>query len=398
LESRVSDGALVRLVGSLYEVALSPARWQEWLSELCDALAVPVGVLVLGFEANVGDQCVFVAGLPDPTAEDPTASAPSPFYPQPRPRAPYLQYLAEDSRLFDKALALAEGELLILSEVLPEEEFTTTRFFREWLQPRRLYHVVSLIVSRKPRSISGLSLLRRPAERAFAQAELDLLRRLLPHLQRVVQIQEMAVDAALKYQVAQSLLEALRCGAVFVDGSGRVCGANAVAASLIERGEGVRLEGAELRAEDPRETSALRRVVRGAAGGSGCAAGGVLALSRRGRRHALVVSASPLKHRDAHGPWLPAAKALVLLSDPQDLPALHEPALRQLYGLTQAEARVASRIASGDTVDEIAAALGVRPATVRTQLQQALEKTGTHRQADLVRLLLMADRGLAQLS
>jgi DNA-binding CsgD family transcriptional regulator len=290
---------------------------------------------------------------------------------------------------------LAPGELLVLSEVLADDEYRATRFYREWLRPRELHHLVSIIVSRTPKHITGLSLLRRPEKPPFAQPALELLQRLLPHLQRVVELQEMLIASDRKAELADRVLESLRCGAILLDDAGRVASANWRAAGLLERGEGLGLERGRLRAEDPRETTALRRLVQSAVGGASARAGGVLAVSRSDRRHALIVSVSPLHTREEHVPWLPAAGALVLLSDPEDLPPLHEAALRQLYGFTQAEARVAARIAQGETVDEIARSLGIGRATVRSQLQHALAKTGTRRQAELVRLLLMGTGALA---
>jgi DNA-binding CsgD family transcriptional regulator len=162
--------------------------------------------------------------------------------------------------------------------------------------------------------------------------------------------------------------------------------ANRRGAALLERGEGLRLKHGCLDAHDPGESAELRRLVRRAC--DGAHGGGVLTVSGTSHRHALVVSVSPLGPSRGSDPWTPA-EALVLVSDPEELPALHEPALCDLYGLTSAEARVASRLARGETLDEIADALDVSRATVRSQLQQVLAKTGTHRQADLVRVLLL---------
>jgi DNA-binding CsgD family transcriptional regulator len=61
--------------------------------------------------------------------------------------------------------------------------------------------------------------------------------------------------------------------------------------------------------------------------------------------------------------------------------------VRSLFDLTAAEARVARALASGDAVDAIATAGGVSLSTVRTHVRGALEKTGCHRQADLIALL-----------
>jgi DNA-binding CsgD family transcriptional regulator len=61
--------------------------------------------------------------------------------------------------------------------------------------------------------------------------------------------------------------------------------------------------------------------------------------------------------------------------------------VQSLFDLTPAEARVARRLTAGETVEKIASAGGVSPNTIRTQLRGALEKTGCHRQAEMVALL-----------
>jgi DNA-binding CsgD family transcriptional regulator len=62
--------------------------------------------------------------------------------------------------------------------------------------------------------------------------------------------------------------------------------------------------------------------------------------------------------------------------------------LERVYGLTNAEADVASRVLRGDGLKPICEELSLSMATVKTHLQHVLDKTDTHRQAELVRLLL----------
>jgi DNA-binding CsgD family transcriptional regulator len=57
-----------------------------------------------------------------------------------------------------------------------------------------------------------------------------------------------------------------------------------------------------------------------------------------------------------------------------------------LFDLTVTEAHVFAQIAEGKTQAEIARALGIEIGTVKTHLLHIFAKTGTHRQADLVRL------------
>ena len=61
--------------------------------------------------------------------------------------------------------------------------------------------------------------------------------------------------------------------------------------------------------------------------------------------------------------------------------------LRSMFDLTPSEARVARSLATGDSLDDIAASGGVSRNTVRCQLQQVLEKIGCSRQAEVTALL-----------
>jgi DNA-binding CsgD family transcriptional regulator len=68
--------------------------------------------------------------------------------------------------------------------------------------------------------------------------------------------------------------------------------------------------------------------------------------------------------------------------------------LSQLYGLSRAEARVIALLAKGHRLDQSAEMLGVAYETVRKHLKQVFGKTGTDRQAELVRLLVTGPAGL----
>ena len=66
------------------------------------------------------------------------------------------------------------------------------------------------------------------------------------------------------------------------------------------------------------------------------------------------------------------------------------PALEMLteqFELTPAEVRVLDTIMDHGGVAEVARALKLSPATVRTHLRHVFEKTGVRRQADLVKLM-----------
>lgn len=183
------------------------------------------------------------------------------------------------------------------------------------------------------------------------------------------------------------VIDLLPMGLFLVSGEGRVLVKNESARILVEKEEGLRIDGGRLRAVKAEETAVLRDYIARAAGRRGGDAvrwEGALPLSRAPGRHALAVLvcsvgvSSPSRER----------VAAILASDAASLPEPDASRLRSLYRLTPAEADVAVQIAKGRRLQEVAHSLGVSINTVRTHLRQLFLKTDTRRQADLVRLLI----------
>lgn len=66
------------------------------------------------------------------------------------------------------------------------------------------------------------------------------------------------------------------------------------------------------------------------------------------------------------------------------------------YGLTRAEQRLLRMLLDGISLPDAARCLGVARTTVRSHLQRLFDKTGTRRQADLVRTVAMGHAALFQ--
>jgi DNA-binding CsgD family transcriptional regulator len=84
----------------------------------------------------------------------------------------------------------------------------------------------------------------------------------------------------------------------------------------------------------------------------------------------------------------PAPAVLGVLIDRSHVPCIDPGMLRHLFGLTDAESRVAEAYLRADTVKDVAALLAISTNTVKTHLAAAYLKTGCTRQAQFVRLLM----------
>jgi DNA-binding CsgD family transcriptional regulator len=106
---------------------------------------------------------------------------------------------------------------------------------------------------------------------------------------------------------------------------------------------------------------------------------------RRKRRAPVVIRVLPV-HGAARTPFL-GARALLTFASVEPRPGPKPSLLAKLFGLTPAEAKLASLMAEGISVEKAAEALEISRETARNQLKAVFAKTATHRQSELVALL-----------
>jgi DNA-binding CsgD family transcriptional regulator len=83
----------------------------------------------------------------------------------------------------------------------------------------------------------------------------------------------------------------------------------------------------------------------------------------------------------------------LVLAEPERAHHVSSDELACLFGLTAAEARLATAVAAGESVQDYAQRRRITEGTVRLQLKHVLAKTGAARQADLVRLVMASVAG-----
>lgn len=88
------------------------------------------------------------------------------------------------------------------------------------------------------------------------------------------------------------------------------------------------------------------------------------------------------------------AETILIVTHEKDQPALDPSLLTTLFDLTPTEARIASLLVKGHSVRSIAHMQGVETNTIRMQLKSVFNKTGIHRQAQLVSFLTQKPLGL----
>jgi DNA-binding CsgD family transcriptional regulator/PAS domain-containing protein len=376
-----SPAALSTVIGEIYDCALDPSRWPATLDRLHRGLGFVNAILGVNELPSGRGRLQAVVGIDEPW------------------RARTL------SNVYGEEVIAAWGGLEVI-RTAPldrpavasrlngprhhDEMQRTNRYFLEWCAPQGLVDSIALPLARDASGIGTLAMGRHRDAGLVGDREIAAAQLLLPHLQRAVAIGRLLEDRTVTDDLV-AVLDALRTPVLVVDARRTIRHANRAAQALLDAGTTLRASpspwGPVLTATAPRAAAALADAIARTLPGLGDARaaqrGIAVPLPVGAEGHAAYVL--PLRGRGLAGAdgdtvavFVAAPRAVV----PGDIGAL----ATALFGLTTAEARVLVAIAAGRTPTEAAADAGVAPSTVRTHLRHLFDKTGTRRQADLVRL------------
>jgi DNA-binding CsgD family transcriptional regulator/PAS domain-containing protein len=260
-------------------------------------------------------------------------------------------------------------------------------YYRNWALPQGLYDSVSLPLSRSATFIATLTMGRHADAGAFADADLELLRLIAPHLRRAVTISRLLERQALTASTLAQTLDALSVAIALVDDQLAILHANRAARDLLLAGTLMRSNAGHLELASVEATRALRAAASPGGQDQGGLARPAVAVPVVGNAVSAVAHVLPLVGGSRRGALMPQAGAAVFVRHTAGDQRLPGDALATLYNLTPAEARVLELVAGGHNQADIAQTLGVAPSTVKTHLLRVFDKTGRHRQADLVSLV-----------
>lgn len=360
------------VIGLIYEAGMAPERWPEALGRLADLFGSAAAALHVG-ETGVPARITMAYGLSEEAVRGYGG-----FYNALDPVTPAV-------------LAGAAWKApATLRQIAPALE--RTRFFTDWMRPHGMEDGLCLALC--PPDLpqqATLRLLRPRRATRFGPPETSLLMRLAPHLRRATEMHHrLASPHARPDGPLVEILNRLACGLMLADARGALIWANRSASRMLEEADGIGTERqGNLRAGSPGMTRLLRDLVNRAALGQHAA----LPLPRASGKVSLALQAMPLTVREVerHRQVLPAsprASVLLLLTDPAQgampTPELCQQ-LREIYGLTTAEAGVAAWAAQGIGLPEVGQILGITVNTVRTHVRRVFHKTGVRSQAELAR-------------
>jgi DNA-binding CsgD family transcriptional regulator/PAS domain-containing protein len=366
----VSIYDLSRLLFAIYAAVTDPGEWGVALDEIASALgATGCGIMITHPKRN---EIMAKSVGTDPASME-----------------AYNEYFG---RLDPSPSALAQvpvGEVVVRQQLVSPDVVAHSEFYNDWAHPNSLGDGVFSVLTRDGDSTSWICVAAKARLDPFGTpSRIRLLQTLVPHLQQAIQVQIRLSELDRRRGDFEAAIDVLADGIVIVGSDARVIHMNSAAAAILASGDGLCVRSGRLEASDVRIDGVMGRAVRSAlpAERIGIAAGGCVAVPRPSKKRPYVLRVVPL----TGSAWIDGATptALVVIADPERKPVPGVETLRRLYGLTKTEAEVASRVLDGTGLGPIAEALALSLSTVRTHLRHVFEKTDTHHQAELLRLLL----------
>ena len=368
--------AFERILASLHEVALDRAHWSTATALIDDALRAHGSNMVFGDGGSEEDIRIYFAWS---------------FFRGERHRdleRDYFEnYYALDERV-PRLRHLPDSRLFHITDLYTEEELKTSAAYNEAMARGHTRNSINVRLD-GPRGSRIVWVVNDPVDGdGWSSAQLDSIRRLLPHIRQTVGVQQALASADALGASLAKLLEATGLGIVQLDGRGRIVAANDRARDLLRSGDGLFDECGFLRARTPEDNAELQGLLTRALprfGDQG--AGGSTMVRRSSALPPLVLHVNPVGRQETDFHLWPVA-ALVLVADPAGHTRIDPAVAEAALGLTGMESRVAVLLAEGMSVREIAAATGRGESTIRSHVKHMFAKHGLSRQADLVRLVL----------
>jgi DNA-binding CsgD family transcriptional regulator/PAS domain-containing protein len=262
-----------------------------------------------------------------------------------------------------------------------------SEFHADWVKPNHMEDGAFVRLTGDDQPACFVIADRRRDEPFLTTERAELVSALVPHFQQALRTEKHLHDLRRDAADLAGAIDSMQQAVIVVAANACVLHCNSTAASLLRAADGLTVASGRLRAFRSDVDAALQRAVADALGlnDGGARSGTSVSCPRPSGGHAYVAHTFPFPAGGTHG-WV-EPRALIVIVDPDNRPQPPKELLRTLFGLTNGEADVALRVARGEGLAPISEELSVSVATVKTHLQHVFDKTDTHRQAELVRLL-----------
>jgi DNA-binding CsgD family transcriptional regulator len=281
------------------------------------------------------------------------------------------------------------GRVMTGEDLIGHGELRRTDFYRRFLQPRGLLHLLCGVVDQRGQGTHCVSIYRAEDQAGFDAQQRAELGRLLDHI-------TLSLQSQWRWQEADELAHALLAVSdqdtrptLLVTGDAEPVYRNCAADRLLDNHLGLRIEGTRLVAASEADRRLLHDTIARLAQdvpGDAAQPPAVLTLACAPPMPPVVVVLRAAGRVFARQAGVRQGLVMVAVRGGQ---AGHDPAacmFARQYELTAAQAKVSALVFAGQSLSDVSRSLNLSENTVRSHLKQIFQKTDTHGQMELVHL------------
>lgn len=363
---------LSELLEPLYESLASSGLWGDFLRKLTRRFGCDMAAITFHEQGNLNPNVLFSVGMPQRTLHEYTT-----YYGARNPFTPWISKRVLRTGSWHGRTSILSGK----------KEWTKTEYF-DWVAKHDLYYSVGGKATSDGATFTALSVIRERSAGPFDKKSAEVMRLLIPHFKRAFQIRRALRRLHSCLDGANAALDHMETGLIGVDVNSRMILLNRRAESILQNQEWIAIRQGKLTATNSVQAATLEALTAAAAvTGAGRGTQGPNAITLSGRRtlKPLLVTITPF--RSSHFLTEERPCALIFLSDPSAKPAARASLTSALFGLSPAEARMADLLLEELEIGAAADRMHLTIGTARFMLKSIFQKTGTHRQSQLIRLL-----------
>lgn len=360
-----------KLIGDIYDAALDPALWPEVLHTTCD----------------------FVEGCAATLSSQHSAPQSVRFFSQ-WGTDPYYtklyqeKYVKLNPGLVPLVMTSGPGQIVSMLDFVPQDEYLRSKFYKEWVQPQGYLDAVNIIIEKSAFAYAAMAVARNERQ-GFVDDEVRRRMRLVaPHFRRAVAIGKVIDLHKVEAAALADMLDGITAGLFLIDADRRVVHANVSGQKMLREGRILRTVSGALKACDEKSDQSLQNVLAAVEAEDSSQASRVVVPLNAPNEGPYVAHLLPLTTGARRKASIAYSAVAALFVRKAELDPPHPlEALASHYQLTPTELKVLIGVVQIGGVPEIADAFGVSQTTVKTHLSRLFGKTGTSRQADLVKIV-----------
>ena len=364
---------LIEAISAIHSAGLDEALWPRALTTTIGLCGGAGATLEIFDKAAQRHSAFFSVDVPMPAEKS------------------YTEYWAARNPRAIYGLRQQAGDIASDYQILDEAAMDRNEFYSEMLPTAGFRYFVSTTPVNNDREFAALAIQRTRRQGHVEDAEIEVMRLLTPHIQQALAVAARLQGASRAVASFEQSLEWLDDGVALVRGDGHVASCNSAFTRMASCHDGIRIEKGGIRfsarGAQARLATAMASANRLRGGELGGAAISDFLVPRPSGAPSYIVSLRPLVGRSQHLPDAERAVATVFIRDPLVPRKAAVQLLREMFGLTAAEAALAHALQRGVSPMTYAREYGLSPNTVYTHLRRLKEKTGWRRTAELSRKL-----------